>query len=163
MYLTSGYSFVYELYVTRLNKSYPVVLGHNWLKEETPRVANPPNEDLKGYYQEKIGHQGSRKLYISFVNSIAYQQACRIPGVIALQLIPNHLKLGAQAAQINPEEPDLSNLPDKYQEFANVFDKQCLRLLPRHCPYDLSIQTKEGKTPFLGPVRGSLIGNPLSH
>jgi len=55
-----------ELYITKLDKSYPVVLGHNWLKDhnprinwsksivdsprEIPRVTNLSNKNLKGYY-----------------------------------------------------------------------------------------------------------------
>jgi len=66
LYLTLGYSFMCKLYVTRLNKLYSVVLGHNWLKDhnpkinwsksivdppkETPRVTNLPNKDLEEYY-----------------------------------------------------------------------------------------------------------------
>ena len=77
--------------------------------------------------------------------------------MIALQLIPNYLKLGAQTAQINPEKPDLSNLLDEYQKFADMFDKQCSRLLPRHYPYDLSIQTEKRAILFLEPIYSLLV------
>ena len=89
IHLTLGYSFVYELYVTRLNKSYSVVLEYDWLKHhnpridwrkgimnpsrETPRIINPTKKDPKRHYQEKTRYQEPRKPSISFVNAIAYQ------------------------------------------------------------------------------------------
>jgi len=50
------------------------------------------------------------------------------------------------------ETPDLSNVPSKYHEFANVFSKTKAETLPPHCPYDLKINLKEGAQPPVGPI-----------
>ena len=51
-----------------------------------------------------------------------------------------------------PRATKLSNIPLEYRQFADVFDKQCSKLLPGHCPYDLAIRMEEGTTPPLGPI-----------
>jgi len=50
------------------------------------------------------------------------------------------------------EAPDLSNVPSKYHEFANVFSKTKAEVLPLHCPYDLKINLEEGAQPPVGPI-----------
>ena len=47
---------------------------------------------------------------------------------------------------------DLSNVPSKYHEFANVFSKTKAEVLPPHCPYDLKINLEEGTQPLVGPI-----------
>ena len=160
MQLSLDYSFVCKLYATKLDDLYPIVLGHNWLAShnsmidwkkstlnllrEIPQIANPIREVSEPLEPKKPS--------ISLINAVVYQWACRSPKAIALQLTPNILKFGGQAAQINPKEPDCTNLPVKYQEFADVFDKQHSGLLSAHCAYDLKIQTEEGAIPPLGPI-----------
>jgi len=50
------------------------------------------------------------------------------------------------------EAPDLSNIPSKYHEFANIFSKTKAENLPSHCPYDLKINLEEGAQPPVGPI-----------
>jgi len=40
----------------------------------------------------------------------------------------------------------------EYHQFTDVFDKQHSRLLPEHCPYNLTIQTTGGLLLSLGPI-----------
>ena len=47
---------------------------------------------------------------------------------------------------------DLSNVPEEYHEFADVFDKAKAQTLATHRPYDLKINLEEGYTPPLGQV-----------
>jgi len=47
---------------------------------------------------------------------------------------------------------DLSQVPEEYLEFRDVFSKQHIKHFPEHCPYDLSIQMEEGKLLLLGPI-----------
>ena len=47
---------------------------------------------------------------------------------------------------------DLSNVPSKYHEFANVFSKTKAEVLPSHCPYNLKINLEEGAQPLVGPI-----------
>ena len=50
------------------------------------------------------------------------------------------------------ETPDLSNVPSKYHEFADVFSKTKAETLPPHCPYDLKINLEEVAQPPVGPI-----------
>jgi len=50
------------------------------------------------------------------------------------------------------ETPDLSNIPSKYHEFADVFSKTKAEVLPLHRPYDLKIDLEEGAQPPVGPI-----------
>lgn len=103
MQLSLGYSFVCELYVTKLDNLHPIVLGHNWLvshnptinwekgtlnlSKETPRTTNPAREEPE--------HPEVKKPSISFINTPAFQRACRTPGAMVLQLTPDHPGLQA--------------------------------------------------------------------
>src|ERR1700720_145982 len=51
-----------------------------------------------------------------------------------------------------PDPVDLSNVPEEYPEFADVFDKAKAQTLAPHRSYDLKINLKEGYTPPLGQV-----------
>ena len=50
------------------------------------------------------------------------------------------------------ETPDLSNVPSKYHEFADVFSKTKAEVLPPHRPYNLKINLEEGAQPLVGPI-----------
>ena len=60
--------------------------------------------------------------------------------------------LTGQVADIHPENPDLSNIPKEYWQFADIFCKQKAKFLPVHCPYDLTIQIEEGAISSLRPI-----------
>ena len=50
------------------------------------------------------------------------------------------------------ETSDLSNVPSKYYEFADVFSKTKAEVLPHHCSYDLKINLEEGAQLLVGPI-----------
>ena len=50
------------------------------------------------------------------------------------------------------ETPDLSNVPSKYHEFADIFSKTKAEVLAPHHPYDLKINLEEGAQPLVGPI-----------
>ena len=58
------------------------------------------------------------------------------------------------ATPANPETTpvDMSNVPAKYHDFKDVFNKACANTLPAHQPYNLRIELKEGTTPLFGPI-----------
>jgi len=47
---------------------------------------------------------------------------------------------------------DLSNVPSKYHEFADVFSKTQAEVLASHRLYDLQINLEEGAQPLVGPI-----------
>jgi len=61
------------------------------------------------------------------------------------------LDIQANSAKL-AETPDLSNVPSKYHEFADVFSKTKAKVLPPHCPYNLKINLEEGAQPLVGPI-----------
>jgi len=52
-----------------------------------------------------------------------------------------------------PSEPTPINLPEKYKDFVDVFEKINANQLPAHSPYDCSIDL-EGHSPPFGPIYG---------
>jgi len=50
------------------------------------------------------------------------------------------------------EVSDLSNVPSKYHEFADIFNKTKAEVLAPYHPYDLKINLEEGAQPPVGPI-----------
>ena len=50
------------------------------------------------------------------------------------------------------EELDLSNIPEEYCDFADVFSKTKADTLAPHHPYNLKINLEEGTSPPIGPL-----------
>jgi len=63
------------------------------------------------------------KLSISFVSTTVFQCAYRVKGAVTFQLSSRSQILTGQAADIHPENPDLSNVPKEYWQFADIFCK----------------------------------------
>jgi hypothetical protein len=53
-----------------------------------------------------------------------------------------------------PSEPTLVNLPKKYKDFVDVFEKINVDQLPAYSPYDCPIDLEEGHSPPFGPIYG---------
>jgi len=50
------------------------------------------------------------------------------------------------------EAPDLSNVPSKYHEFTDIFNKTKAEVLAPHHHYDLKINLEEGAQPLVGLI-----------
>jgi len=150
-----------------LEGTYLLVLGHNWLVEHNPAINW--RENTLYFSLSTQGQQTSTKQptcprsldprketllpsNISFINALAYHQACKEEGVRAYQLTPDTSKHRAQAASVEKKNMELENLPLEYHEFTNVFSKTESKPLPDHRPYDLSIQIEGEQSPPLGPI-----------
>ena len=46
------------------------------------------------------------------------------------------------------------NLPARYSDFSDIFEKRNVGLLPAHRPYDCPIQLQDGVHPQFGPIYG---------
>jgi hypothetical protein len=53
-----------------------------------------------------------------------------------------------------PSEPTPVNLPEKYKDFVDVFEKINADQFPAHSPYDYLINLEEGHSPPFGPIYG---------
>ena len=74
--------------------------------------------------------------HISFVNATAFIRACKLPGSQSFKLQASSISKATLA--------NLSNVPEEYHDFADVFSKAKSNKLPEHCPYDIKINLEEG-------------------
>jgi hypothetical protein len=93
------------------------------------------------------------KVDISLVNAVAYLRACSMPGSqeFSINLVDNKITTRGSSSSDSPPV-DLSNVPEEYHKFADVFDKAKTDTLAGHQPYDLKINIKEGHAPPLRQV-----------
>ncbi len=80
-------------------------------------------------------------------------------GVVPFYWAANNLQVFA--IHVNPtnnknsqSKPKPVKLPEKYKDFADVFEKNKADQLPEHRPYDCSIDLEEGHSPPFGPIYG---------
>jgi hypothetical protein len=45
-----------------------------------------------------------------------------------------------------------TNIPAQYKEFQDVFEKKNVDILPKHRPYDCTIDLQDGTQPLFGPI-----------
>ena len=86
---------------------------------------------------------------ISFVNAAAYARLARLPGnTIFTVTVANADSLTGATA--SAAAADLSQIPEDYHEFQDVFSKASASTLPPHRSYDLKIDLEEGAEPPIG-------------
>jgi hypothetical protein len=155
-------------YVTRLDSSYSVVLGHNWLSQHnllidwstnqiTFRLQNyVPPAPIPSLRASLLPKQTSAPTpvtpHISIIGAAAFMRAARLPGsnAFTLKTSPTHSVSATASASV--ESIDLSMVPTAYHEFADVFSKAKADTLPPHRPFDLHISLEEGSSPPYGPI-----------
>jgi hypothetical protein len=62
------------------------------------------------------------------------------------------VELSSSQADANPSDPDLSQIPSEYHEYADLFSEQEALKLPPHRPYDHQIPLEDGTTPPFGTI-----------
>jgi len=80
---------------------------------------------------------------IAIIGAAAFLHTLKLPGSHNFELCLCPSDIQANSAKL-AETPDLSNVPSKYHEFADIFSKTKAEVLPPHCPYDLKINLEEG-------------------
>ena len=83
---------------------------------------------------------------IAFINAAAYMRTSKLPGSITFQMTFSPKGLSAKATSMG-NLTDLSDIPEDYHKFADVFDKKKADTLPPHRSYDLKIEMEEGAVP----------------
>ena len=87
-------------------------------------------------------------LQISLINAPAYLHAAHLPGSEVFQLSLTREGTYRKAVHHNTlPTMDLSNVPEEYHEFADVFSKQKADTLPPHQSYDLKIELEDSASP----------------
>jgi hypothetical protein len=88
---------------------------------------------------------------ISFVNAAAYARLARLPGNTIFTVTVSNAD-SVTGAATSAAAPDLSHIPEDYQEFQDVFSKTSASTLPPHRSYDLKIELKEGAELPIGRI-----------
>jgi len=93
----------------------------------------------------------SEQSNIAIIGAVAFLHASKLPGSYNSELPLHSSDIQANSAKL-AETPDLSNVPSKYHEFADIFSKTKAETLLPHCPYDLKINLEEGAQPPVGHI-----------
>ena len=64
----------------------------------------------------------------------------------------SNISISTNSTSISEEAPDLSNVPEEYHDFPDVFSKAKAEKLAPHQPYNLKINLEEGTSPPIVPM-----------
>src|SRR5258708_6246078 len=158
MFSTSE-SHMMDLFVTKLDEEYLVVLGYDWLMQHNPSIDWVETkitfqDPRKGRTPEKPPSPTPEAMDICLVSERTMKKLSQETGsatfllspIDTLQPTPHRLK--ARAAATDPPEDPLSIIPMEYLEFCNVFSGNKANALAPHRPYDLKIDLEESAKPF---------------
>ena len=93
------------------------------------------------------------KINISFVDAATYSKERDSPGTqeFCLHLISNDISAHASSMP-NSLLVDMSNVPEEYHKFMDVFDKAKANTLAQHKPYNFKINLEGDSIPPLGQI-----------
>ena len=74
----------------------------------------------------------------------------QLPGAQSFHLHLNSLT--STKSSIISNTPDLSNIPEEYHDYADIFSKGKADMLPLHHSYNLKIDLQDGTEPLIGPI-----------
>ena len=166
-----------KYYVTPLDSSCPLVLGYNWLTrynplidwvlgsitfrpelldESFPTLTSPVASPTLSATQDTLtptptSDQKSAP-HISLISAAAFVRARKLPGVQCFSLFFSDIAASGKSVSFSNEDPDLSQIPAEYHDFADVFSKSKADTLAPHRPYDLKIDLEDGVSPPIGPM-----------
>src|SRR5258708_18333838 len=160
---STGESHTMDLFVTKLDEEYSVVLGYDWLTQHNPSIDWVEmkitfQDPRKGRTPEKLLSLTPEAMDIHLVSERTMKKLSQETGstmfllspIDTLQPAPHWLE--ARAVATDPPEDPLSVIPMEYLEFHNVFSGDKANTLAPHRPYDLKINLEEGAKPFHGPI-----------
>ena len=174
-------------YVTPLDGSCSLVLGHNWLTRYNPlidwvsgsisfcssgqNIPAPPSSSLQPSDLPPLATPTPSDTPLSFsqckappitiISAPAFALACHLEGSIqfSLQIHPQESDLCS--ASTTSDNSDLSRIPADYHNFADVFSKSKADTLAPYREHDLKIDLEEGASPPIGTTY-SLSSSKLS-
>ena len=170
------------MFVTPLDSSCSVVLGYNWLtcynllidwvlssiticlhllesltlspmsfakKVQLP-LQNPTN--LETLLTLATPKPPSIPPHIALIGAAAFALASKQPGVQSFKIHLSDPFFSAKSASVSGEACDLSNVPEEYYDFSDVFSKVKANTLALQCPYDLKINLEDGASLPINPM-----------
>ena len=163
-------------YVTLLDGSCSLVLGHNWLTRFNPLIDWVFGSiSFRSFEQNISAPQSSsqqppdlpppadptppdpppsfsqcKALPITIISAPAFALACCLQGPVqfSLQLRPAESDL--RSTSTTSDDSYLSGIPPDYHNFANVFSKAKADILAPHREHDLKIDLEKGTSPPIG-------------
>jgi len=151
----------WEFFVTPLDGSCEVVLGHDRLRNFNPKIDwKAGSLDLTPSLPHTTKEPTSPSTRhtpelpkATLIGAAAFVRSCKAQGALPFQIILNDRKaLSGRTSHLGGDKTVLDPLPADYHTFADVFDKHRAKHLPPHCSHDLSIHIEGGSTPPLGPI-----------
>src|SRR5260221_8947712 len=162
-------SHTMELFVTKLDKEYLVVLGYDWLTQHNPSIDwvemkimfhNPETWKTP----PEVPRPAPRVIDIRLVSKRTMDRICQEAGSTTFllspsgtQQVPNPCRtsldqLKARAALTAQQEDLLNRVPQEYHDFHDVFSGEKANALAPHWLYNLKINLEEGTKPFHRPI-----------
>src|SRR5258707_10818128 len=159
-------SHMVDLFVTKLDEEYLVVLGCDWLTQHNPSIdwvemkitfRNPKTPP-------ETSSPAPKAVDIQLVSKRTMGRICQEVGSKTFLLSPSSIQqmpnpfhtsldqLEAKAVSTAQPEDTLSGVPQEYHEFCDVFSGEKANVLAPHRPYDLKINLEEGAKPFHRPI-----------
>src|SRR5260221_2224717 len=159
---STGELHMLDLFVTKLDEEYSVVLGYNWLTQhnlsidwvETKITFHNPKTP------PEMSSLAPKAVDIRLVSKRTMGRICQEAGSETFLLSPSGIQqtpnpfhtspdwLKAKAVSTAQPEDTLSRVPQEYHEFHDVFSGEKANMLAPHQPYNLKINLEEGVKPF---------------
>ena len=155
-----------NMFVIPLDSSCSVVLEYNWLTHYSPSIdwvlgsikfclhllESLTLSLTSSVKKAQLPSQNPMPPCIALIGAAAFALASKQPSVQSFIIHLSDPSFSTKSASVSDEAPDLSNGPEEYHEFADVFSKAKADTLAPHHPYDLKINLEEGASPPINPM-----------